>query len=408
MKRYRDVIKRNRLQRKAEATKDQEESAVCKLIVENSVDDNEKQMEGRDEEKENKADLTDAEAAKPQEDGAFKEDERNSDDMEDFQSDDVDTEQDEQKEFIEVEQERTNTKKVDHADFKTEKNKLKKRSSSVSFTSLNTLPTIAENDEGWREGQHVPTENITSRRDSGFHGARVERRNKRKPNVSYSDLIKLQHTSSNTRLLFKLVDELALKTGIQEKRRRIPDIRDHVHFRGESPAMASTFTKTAAVFYPIRFGYDAAPETCPDIIANNGQTTAEFQPVSRVIHPYDKICRGKPIPCVNSDGLNKTIKISRSHPKRKSELSLASLVEEVNKIKSVHKYTQYSTQKTQSLTDHPRHDVPATRKKPRSLPPIGGHPSDRHENENSNKVAWQSALAKIKTVHTLVNWSWMF
>ncbi|XP_070206230.1 uncharacterized protein [Littorina saxatilis] len=154
------------------------------------------------------------------------------------------------------------------------------RTKIVSMTSLNTKNITSSGETQMANRTDLEADHQGSRKPSfGTVGAVVmlttKTSRRKKTDVSYSDLIKLQHThTSGTKLLFNLVDRLASKHGIvdppplKSSRSSSLDPRSNVKIkkRGNGPEsqMSDGMVKQAAALYTLKYGYGVLDDAVSD------------------------------------------------------------------------------------------------------------------------------------------------
>ncbi|KAK7116509.1 uncharacterized protein [Littorina saxatilis] len=154
------------------------------------------------------------------------------------------------------------------------------RTKIVSMTSLNTKNVTSSGETQMANHTDLEADHQGSRKPSfGTVGAVVmlttKTSRRKKTDVSYSDLIKLQHThTSGTKLLFNLVDRLASKHGIgdlpplKSSRSSSLDPRSNVKIkkRGNGPEsqMSDGMVKQAAALYTMKYGYGVLDDAVSD------------------------------------------------------------------------------------------------------------------------------------------------
>lgn len=232
--------------------------------------------------------------------------------------------------------------------------------SDVTLPPINvTLPTVAE-DDGFTDDSNkkddttkedvAPPEIVLNSELETKLRKHLGTLKPKRQGVSYSDIIKLQHSSSPKKL-FSLVNILAQKHGVKDK---ISEQQTTSLIRGRADQSVSP--KTSSGLYAIKYGYTVG---------------SRLEPSSSPL----KVDRYS-----LTDG---SLEMSQSRQDTQDALS------------------------SQRTPETSRRD-PALMKSPRSffLPPIQKHPLEesfvfRKRTEKRAPITWTEAIALIKTVHSL-------
>ncbi|XP_061174209.1 uncharacterized protein LOC133183267 [Saccostrea echinata] len=229
----------------------------------------------------------------------------------------------------------------------------------------------------------------------------------KKQGVSFSDLIKLQH-STNTKKLFNLVNILAQKHGLkdvddkQEKENRNSSI-----LRGSTDESISL--KAASVLYPMKYGYDSGTESEMSIpmIETDRQSlfegTVDQQESNRDPSSANIIQRLANSPEKSEFSLSpvrvrEPSVLSPSGKQKKRNKSLPMLMDEAQTLKFTHSL---------SVSDEPKRGLSLVKSpKPRILPPIQKQKSEETyltRSQRSNSISWTEAFGLLKGVHSIID-----
>lgn len=226
----------------------------------------------------------------------------------------------------------------------------------------------------------------------------------KKQGVSFSDLIKLQH-STNTKKLFNLVNILAQKHGLKDiEDKQEKENRNSIILRGSTDESMSL--KAASVLYPMKYGYESETESEMSIPVvetekslfdgtfhlheNNHDVPSAFNS-QRTEISLDKS------DIILSPVRTREVNISSPSAKhRRRNKSLPMLMDEAQLVKF---------KQSLSVPDEPKRDSSQVRSpRARVLPPIQKQKSEDTyltRSQRSNSISWTEAFGLLKGVHSL-------
>lgn len=227
----------------------------------------------------------------------------------------------------------------------------------------------------------------------------------KKQGVSFSDLIKLQH-STNTKKLFNLVNILAQKHGLKDiEDKQEKENRNSSILRGSTDESMSL--KAASVLYPMKYGYDSGTESEISIPILDTERQSLFEgtfdgnlEVSSA-HTSRRMDNPSPeksdVPLSPVRSRDPTV-LSPTVRNRRRNRSLPMLMDEGQSLK---------LSQSLSVPDEPKRGSALARSpKPRILPPIQKQKSEETyltRSQRSNSISWTAALGLLKGVHSLLD-----
>jgi hypothetical protein len=294
-----------------------------------------------------------------------------------------------------------------------------KEESDLHLPSLGVpLPSIMEDSEinedeedEFEKHEHVKEENtipqitLNSELDTKLSN-HLRTIKPRKQGVSFSDLIKLQH-STNTKKLFNLVNILAQKHGLKDiEDKQEKENRNSIILRGSTDESMSL--KAASVLYPMKYGYESETESemsipvvetdkslfdgtfhlhenSHDVLSafNSQRTDTSLDKSDNIVSPV------------------RTREVNVSSPSarhKRRNRSLPMLMDETQFVKF---------KQSLSVPDEQKRDSSQV-KSPRArvLPPIQKQKSEDTyltRSQRSSSISWTEAFGLLKGVHSLVD-----
>lgn len=225
----------------------------------------------------------------------------------------------------------------------------------------------------------------------------------KKQGVSFSDLIKLQH-STNTKKLFNLVNILAQKHGLKDiEDKQEKENRNSSILRGSTEESMSL--KAASVLYPMKYGYDSGTESEISIPMLEAERLSVFDGQENNVdvssannsHRVDTASPEKldsPLSPLRSR--DPTV-LSPSARSRRRNKSLPMLMDETQSLKFM---------SSLGVSDEPKRGLSLVKSpKSRVLPPIPKQKSEDTyltRSQRSNSISWTAAFGLLKGVHSLL------
>ncbi|XP_062574545.1 uncharacterized protein LOC134236390 isoform X2 [Saccostrea cucullata] len=255
-----------------------------------------------------------------------------------------------------------------------------------------------------KEELHLPEISVNSDFETKFNN-HMRTIKPKKQGVSFSDIIKLQH-STNTKKLFNLVNILAQKHGLKDvDEKQEKENRNSSILRGSTDESMSL--KAASVLYPMKYGYDSGTESemSIPIIEPDRQSlfegTLDQQESNLDLNGANQRPENSPEKSEFSLSPTRAREPSVLSPlgkQRKRNKSLPMLMDEAQALKFTHSL---------SAPDEPKRGLSLVKSpKPRILPPIQKQKSEETyltRSQRSNSISWTEAFGLLKGVHSIID-----